>query len=150
MNRVFDIMTNNPACCLPHESLQEVARLMVVHDCGEIPVVNNMIEKQVVGVITDRDICCRSVAKGTNPLEMTAKECMTTPAITVHFETSLDQCFIIMEENQIRRMPIVDDESKCCGMVSIADISRHMEFITAAEVIKYISKPKASHPVFVS
>jgi CBS domain-containing protein len=150
MNKIDDIMTNNPACCLPNETLDSIARLMVTHDCGEIPVVNNMSDKRVIGVITDRDICCRSVAKGIDPMKMTAKECMTSPAIVIDLETSLDECFNLMEENQIRRIPVIDEDLKCCGMVSIADIARHVEGTTTAEVIRYISNPSFRNPVYVS
>jgi CBS domain-containing protein len=150
MNTIQEIMTMNPACCVPTDTLQEVARLMVIHDCGEIPVVDNMADKRVVGVITDRDICCRTVALGVNPLEMMVSECMTSPAITVFTETALEECFDLMEENQIRRVPVLDEDERCCGMVSIADISRHAQSQTAAEVIKYISQPSVRDPIYVS
>jgi CBS domain-containing protein len=57
-------MTENPACCTPNSSLTEVARLMVDNDCGEIPVVEDMIGRRLAGVITDRDIATRIVAQG--------------------------------------------------------------------------------------
>ncbi len=95
-----DVMTPDPACCTPDTMLEQVARKMVENDCGEIPVVDNMATMLPVGVITDRDITCRTVAKGLNPLVMTAADCMTTPCVTVTPETSLDECCRIMEENQ--------------------------------------------------
>ncbi len=60
--QVREIMTENPACCGPENSVQEAARLMVQNDCGEVPVVDQ--SGQPVGVITDRDIACRCVAQG--------------------------------------------------------------------------------------
>jgi CBS domain-containing protein len=57
-----DIMTPNPVCCSPSTTLDEVAKMMLRHDCGEIPIVN--AKDCVIGVITDRDIVCRAVAQG--------------------------------------------------------------------------------------
>jgi predicted transcriptional regulator len=75
---------------------------------------------------------------------------MTVPAITIHAELDFKSCFNIMEENQIRRVPIVDDQGKCCGMISMADIARHIEGTTTAEVLRYISIPSTRNPVYVS
>src|SRR5688500_15966494 len=78
--RVRDIMSKNVACCSPETSLPEVARMMVDNDCGEIPVVT--VSRVPIGVVTDRDITCRTVAEGKNPLLMEAGDCMTTPCVT--------------------------------------------------------------------
>ena len=68
--QVKEVMTPDPACCVPETGLQEVAKMMVDHDCGEIPVIENKESRLPIGVITDRDIVCRTVALGTNPLDM--------------------------------------------------------------------------------
>ena len=57
--QVKDVMTTDPACCISETALQEVAQMMIDHDCGEIPVVENKETKRPIGVITDRDIVCR-------------------------------------------------------------------------------------------
>src|SRR5437867_932206 len=101
---VRNMMTKIPACCLPDTSLQEVAQAMVDHDCGAIPVVENKQTMRLLGIITDRDITCRTVAQGKNALQMSAKEGMSSPAIAVTPETSLDDCCKIMGENQVRRL----------------------------------------------
>jgi predicted transcriptional regulator len=77
----------------------------VEHDCGEIPVVDNMQSKRPVGVVTDRDITIRTVALGKNPLDLRARDCMSSPAVTVTPETSVEDCCNLMEENQLRRFP---------------------------------------------
>jgi CBS domain-containing protein len=117
---------------------------MVENDCGEIPVVENAASMLPVGVITDRDITCRTVAKGLNPLTMMVSECMTTPAVTVTPDTSLDECCRIMEENQIRRVPVVDAGGACCGIVALADIAKYAEKRETAEVVKEVSEPSSS------
>lgn len=141
MKRIRSIMTMNPACCLTDTKLMDVARLMIEHDCGEIPVVNNHIEKKLLGVITDRDICVRAVALGMNPAAMKAKDCMTSPAIAAEIDTPLDDCIALMESKQIRRLPVVDKKGSCCGMVSLADIARKTEEWTTGSIVKNISQP---------
>ncbi len=142
MTQVKDIMTRDPVCCLPTTSLKSVAQLMVKYDCGEIPVVYSMDRTKVVGVITDRDICCRTIARGLNPLEMTAGECMTTPAKIVKMDMSLDDCCELMEEEQLRRLPVVDEHENLCGMITLADIARKTEAIRLGPVLKHISEPR--------
>ncbi len=141
---VKDIMTPDPACCTPDTTLQRVAELMVENDCGEIPVVENAASMKPVGVITDRDIVCRTVAKGQNPLTMTVSECMTTPCVTVTPDTSLDECCRVLEENQIRRVPVVDAGGVCCGIVALADIAKHAKKRDTADVVKEVSEPSSS------
>src|SRR5215208_6036341 len=68
--QVREIMTVDPICCTRETDLPEVARMMVEHDCGAIPVVESREDRRPVGVITDRDITCRAVAMRRNPLEM--------------------------------------------------------------------------------
>ena len=93
-----------------------------------------------VGVITDRDITCRTVAEARNPLQMTAADCMTTPCITIHQSASIVDCCHLLEEHQIRRVPVVDDNGRCCGIVSQADIAQKMDQM-AAEVVRQVSQP---------
>ena len=142
--QVKDIMTPDPACCTPDTTLQRVAELMVENDCGEIPVIESVSSTKPVGVVTDRDIVCRTVAKGLNPLSMTASDCMTTPAVTVMPDTPLEECIRVLEENQIRRVPVVDAGGACCGIVALADIARHAAKREAGEVIKEVSEPSTS------
>jgi len=138
--QVKDIMTREPSCCTPDTNLQEVARLMVECDCGEIPVVENRQSMKPVGVVTDRDICCRTVAEGKNPLEMTARDCMSSPCVTVTPEIGVEDCCRVMEENQIRRVPVVDERGACCGIVAQADIAQRASERETAEVVKEVSR----------
>ena len=137
--RVRDIMSTSVASCFPETRLPEVARLMVDNDCGEIPVLN--ASGAPIGVLTDRDITCRTVADGRNPLVMEAGDCMTTPCTTVTPETSLEECCAILEDNQIRRVPVVDASGTLCGMVSQADIARHAPKKETAKVVRKVSEP---------
>lgn len=139
--QVKDIMTQNPACCTPDTNLQEVAQMMVENDCGCIPVVESQETMKPVGVVTDRDITCRTVAQGKNPLEMTAGDCISSPLVTVTPDTSVDDCCHVMEENQVRRVPVVDESGGCCGMVAQADIATQAPKQATAEVVQEVSQP---------
>ena len=139
--QVKEVMTADPACCMPETALQEVAQMMIDHDCGEIPVVENKETKLPIGVITDRDIVCRTVARGLNPLDLTVDHCMSKPCVTVTPDMSVEECSRILEENKIRRVPVVDAAGSCCGIVALADIALHARSSVAAEVVKEVSEP---------
>lgn len=141
---VKDVMTTDPACCIPEAGLQEVAQLMIDHDCGEIPVVENKETKRPIGVITDRDIVCRAVAKGLSPLDLTAADCMTRPCVTVTPEMSVGACAWLMEDKKIRRVPVVDADGCCCGIVALADIALRGKTGVTAEVVKEVSEPTSA------
>lgn len=141
---VKEVMTANPACCIPDTALREVAAMMVDNDCGEIPVVENKESNIPVGVVTDRDIVCRTVAKNRNPLELTAADCMSTSIVTVNPNTSVEECCRLMEEKQIRRVPVVDANGACCGIVALADLARGARSGVAGEVVKQVSEPGKS------
>jgi CBS domain-containing protein len=137
---VSEIMTKNPACCTPDTSLQEVAKMMVDSDCGCIPVVDSEDSKMPVGMITDRDITCRVVAKGQNPLDLTAQDAMTTTVVSVTPDTSVEDCCNLMEESQIRRVAVVDENGACCGIVAQADVANNASESKTAEVVQEVSK----------
>jgi CBS domain-containing protein len=134
------VMTKDPACCTPQTSLREVGQMMVAHDCGSIPVIETKETMKLVGIITDRDIVCRSVAQNKNPLDLTAGDCMSNPVVTAEPDTSLEECCALMEENQVRRIPIVDEKGSCCGVVTQAHIARHAKARDVAQVLKDVSQ----------
>lgn len=138
---VKEVMTADPACCTADTSLKDVAKLMVDHDCGEIPVVDKKDTKKPIGVITDRDIVVRAVAKGNNPLDLTAAECMTEPCVTVTPEMSIEDCGRVLEKNKIRRVPVVDTGGSVCGIVAVADIALRARENVTTEVVREVSEP---------
>ena len=133
-----DVMTVNPACCTPETPLEQVAKLMVQHDCGEIPVIDSA--EHVVGVVTDRDIVSRLVAQGKNPLAYTADICMTDPVVTVLGETPIAEVLSTMEKHQIRRVPVVDDDGHCTGIISQGDVAWTGGEKQVAELVREISR----------
>ena len=137
-----EIMTPAPQCCSAETTLNEVANLMVEADCGEIPVTDS--SNRLVGVITDRDIVCRVVAKGKDPSSVTAAECMTQPVVCVNEDTSIEDVLSVMEENQIRRVPVVDGSGCCCGIISQADVARCGNEKETGELVREVSKDSLS------
>jgi len=133
-----DVMTANPACCTPETPIDQVAQLMVQHDCGEIPVIDPA--EQVIGVVTDRDIVCRIVADGKNPLGHTAAEAMTAPPVTVPAAAPLSDVAAVMKTHRIRRVLVVDDEGGCTGIVALADVAVTSPRQQAAELPRELSR----------
>ena len=133
-----DVMTPDPACCTPSTTLDEVAKLMARNDCGEIPVIDP--GDQIVGVVTDRDIVCRVVAEGKNPIAYTAESCMSGPVVTVRADAPLDDVLATMEKHQIRRVPVVDERDSCVGIISQADVSWAGEPREVAELVREVSR----------
>src|SRR2546430_15374238 len=134
--QVKDVMTADPVCCISETGLQEVAQMMIDHDCGEVPVVENKETRLPIGVITDRDIVCRTVARGLNPLDLTVADCISKPCVTVTSDMSLEECSRVMEENKIRRVPVVDAAGCCCGILALAEIALHARRNVAAQAVK--------------
>lgn len=133
-----DIMTPNPACCGPNTTLDEVAKMMLQNDCGEIPIIDT--NDCIIGVITDRDIVCRAVAQGKNPIGYTVESCMSSPVVTVQEDDSLDDIVSTMERHQIRRVPVVSDGGICAGIIAQADVARVGPKSEVAELVREVSQ----------
>jgi CBS domain-containing protein len=133
-----EVMTENPACCTPETPLDEVAKLMRQHDCGEIPVIDPA--EQPIGVVTDRDIVCRVIAEGKNPMAYPAEICMSQPVATVPMDAPLGDVVAMMEKYQVRRVPVVDERGRCVGMISQADVAWMGGKRDVAELVREISR----------
>jgi len=139
--RVQDIMTARPACCTKDTSLTDVARLMEDQDCGAIPVVAGNNDGHVIGIVTDRDIVCRTLADGKDPFQMAAGDCMSLDVVTVRGNADLNDAVRLMQEHKIRRLPVVDDGGVLAGMVAQADVARQTRKEQAADLVKQVSQP---------
>lgn len=137
--QVKDVMTPDPACVTPDTTLERVATLMVERDCGAILVVDNLSARRVVGIVTDRDIVCRSVARGEHPANQMVESVMSAPVATATLETPVQRCCRLMQEHQFRRIAVADAEGRCLGIVAQADLARHASPETIAETVKRIS-----------
>ena len=138
-----ELMTSNPACCTPESTAQHVAQLMEENDCGCIPVVEDEESRFLVGVITDRDLALRGVARGRSP-ETPVKELMTTDVSAVGPEDSVDRIEELMADLQVRRVPVVDEDGCCVGIIAQADLALEDSGSTDQEVgrvVERISEP---------
>jgi CBS domain-containing protein len=139
MADVSSVMTPNPASCRADTPLRDVARLMVEHDCGQIPVVD--ADNRPVGVVTDRDIAVRVVAAGKDSASATAADAMSTPCKSVSSGTSLYDTTCLMEAEKVRRIPVTDADGRLAGIVSIADLALAGKDEATAQVVKEVSEP---------
>jgi CBS domain-containing protein len=136
--RARDFMTPDPACCRPHTMLDQVAKMMVQYNCGEIPVIDS--SDHPVGVVTDRDIVCRMVAEGKNPMAYPAEACMSESVITVKADALISEVVSTMEEHQVRRVPVVDDNGLCVGIIAQADVALAARAGQVADLVREVSR----------
>jgi CBS domain-containing protein len=133
-----DVMTRNPARCSTNTTLDEVAKLMVENDCGQIPIVDTA--DRPIGVITDRDIVCRAVAEGKNPTGHTVESVMTQPVVTVRADAPIDDVVSTMERHKIRRVPVIDNDGCCAGIIAQADLACDAPPDKTAELVREVSQ----------
>ena len=141
---IENLMTKNPATCSRNTSLEEVAKLMTDHDCGMIPVVETNGTTSILGTVTDRDIACRAVARGKNPLELSAGDIMTDSAITLKASASREDAENLMEQHQIRRLLIVDNNDSLVGILAQADLAQAAPPQETGKMVEEISEKDGS------
>lgn len=146
--RARDVMTFAVECVRPDDSVEYAARLMRDCDCGALPVVDR--EGRLIGMITDRDLAVRLVARGADIRDARVHDCMTDEAFACQESSSIDDCMGEMSRHQVRRMPVVDRGGHVVGIVSQADLARHAEHNrgtgerrAVADVLCAISEPSA-------
>lgn len=139
ITRACDIMTAFPVMCTENVFLSEAAQLMAANDCGALPVVADGEVRRPVGIITDRDIVCRGVAKSANLSAVTVGDCMTRDPIAVTLHTELAACEELMEQHSVRRLLVKDDHDHCVGIISQADIVIHAPAAGALSVVRQVS-----------
>lgn len=138
--KVKDAMHKGAQWVSPDTPLTEVARKMKELDVGSIPVGEN---DRLVGMVTDRDIACRAVADGRDCDAMTAREVMTDGIIFCRDMEDLDDAMRIMEQKQIRRLPVINEQKRLVGMLSLGDVSQAAPHALTGEVTAAVSAPHA-------
>lgn len=137
---VKDLMTTNPQCASKNTSLQEIAQYMVDCDCGMIPIVEQNGKTNVIGTVTDRDIAIRAVAKGSNPLEMSASDVMSSNPVCINQSADDDEAEQLMGQHQIRRLIVVDDDNNVVGVIAQADLALNESERETGQVVQQISE----------
>jgi len=114
--------------------------MMCDHNVGSIPIVLDQESRKLVGVITDRDLCCSVVAEGLDPKSVTVEKFMTLNPVTCREGENVENCERLMQEHQIRRMPIVDGEERVIGIIAQADVALKDKPERVSKTVAEISK----------
>ena len=118
--KIKEVMTKEVRTCGLDSDLSAVARTMWMRDCGVLPVVDN---GQVVGVITDRDICVAAGSKNREPSTITVSEVMTRRLYSCSPDADVREALKTMREKRVRRLPVIDKNGKLCGILSLNDVA---------------------------
>jgi CBS domain-containing protein len=136
--KVRDVMSNRPRCVSPDTPVSEAAELMESEDVGALPVLDG---DELAGMITDRDIVIRAVARGKDPRGMPVREVSTREVVTVRSDEDLSEALKLMASYQVRRLPVVDDGNRLVGVLAQADVAQEAKEKTVGEMVEEISKP---------
>ena len=118
--KVSDIMTRDVCLVTPQQTLREAAELMERHDVGSLPVQDN---DRLVGMLTDRDIVVRAIARGQGP-ETPVREAMTADIMYCYEDQDVDEVSRNMADLEIRRLPVVNRDKRLVGVISMGDVAQ--------------------------
>jgi CBS domain-containing protein len=141
--KVKHVMTKDPSACVPSDTAVKAATIMRDEDAGVVPVIDNEQGQKIVGVVTDRDLCMNVVAEGRDPGTVRVEQCMTPSVVTCSPNDALEKATELMKENQVRRIPVVDEQGRLQGILSLADVVGRAEVKTSQthETLKQVSAP---------
>lgn len=122
--RVESLMMKEVRSVFPNDPLREAARVMWERDCGFVPVVRDPESRDIVGVLTDRDICMASYTRDQPLAEISVESVMSRAVRICKPEDRLEAAEEIMREAQVRRLPVVDVANQLVGVISLSDIAR--------------------------
>lgn len=120
--QIKETMSHPVVTCSLQSTLDHPARLMWEFDCGIVPVVDD--EGKLAGVLTDRDICMAAYTQGKPLFSIPVTVAMAHHAIAVHVDDGIEQAETLMRQNQVRRLPVVDNDNRPVGIVSMNDLAR--------------------------
>ena len=135
--KVREVMTDRPRCVSMETPISEVAQLMESEDIGSLPVLEG---DQLAGMITDRDIVVRAIAQGKDPRGMPVREVASRELVTVYADDDLSNALKKMASQQVRRLPVVDEENRLVGVLAQADVALEVKEKAVGEMVEEISK----------
>ena len=138
--KIREIMSRDPACCLITDTAQTVANILCKCNIGSMPVVADSQSRKLVGMITDRDLCCSVIAQGLDPKTTQIEKLISFPPMSCRDGENIETCERLMQEHQVRRVPIVDAEDRVIGIVSQADLALHDKAERVSKTVAEISK----------
>jgi CBS domain-containing protein len=136
-SRAADIMTKNVTVIQEDETLREAAERLASDDIGVLPICDS--NKQIRGVLTDRDIVVHVIARGKDPASTRASELEQGEIITLRPDDSIEHACDLMAQYKVRRLPVVED-GRVVGMVSQADVAKSVSPEQAGRMLTQISK----------
>lgn len=139
--KVSDVMTRNVETIRPEQTAQEAAGFMLSADAGSIPVAEG---DRLIGMITDRDIAVRGIARGYGP-DTPVRDLMSGDLICAREDDDVEEAAARMSQAQVRRLPVIDAEQRLCGIVSLGDLSREADREAASEALEGVSQPGGEH-----
>jgi CBS domain-containing protein len=139
-----DIMTPNPSCCLPSDSVSIAAQIMRRNDVGPVLVVSDHEENRLVGIVTDRDLALKVIADGRDPHSTRVDEVMSLHPVCCRSDESTQKALQLMADHQVRRIPIVDMDDRLVGIVAQADVARTEDEEDVGRMVEQISEPYGS------
>jgi CBS domain-containing protein len=141
MKKCNEVMTKDPVCCLPNDSVAKAAELMQSGNIGSIPVIENEQNQKLVGIVTDRDLALKIVAEGRDAKSTNVEAVMTHKVVTCLADDDLQKALDAMAEHQLRRIPVVDSDNKIVGIIAQADVATRIDQPEkTAEMVKEISQ----------
>ena len=145
MTTCKDVMTREPVCCEPGDSVTRIANVMKQEDIGSVPVVESKSSKRLVGIVTDRDLVVNVLAGGRGIEQATVKDAMTVNPISCRESDDVTQAMEQMKEKQVRRMPIVDANGRLSGIIAQADVATRISRDTqTGQLVEAISESGTS------
>jgi len=117
---IRQLMTTKPLTVTPHDSLAVAAERMWAGDCGSLPVVNDAGE--VVAMVTDRDICMAAWSQNQSPQQLSVQQAMSKNVVTCKPDDTVETVEGAMRSARVRRVPVVDQDGRLEGVISLADI----------------------------
>ena len=127
MKKCDEVMTKTPVCCLPNDMVVKAAELMKSKNIGSIPVIENEQTRKLVGIVTDRDLTLRIVAKGRDANSTRVEAVMTSKVVTCLADDDLQKAMNAMSEHQLRRIPVVDNNNMVVGIIAQADVATRVD-----------------------
>lgn len=134
--KILEVMHTGVSIVEADAPLRAVAKRMREEDIGAVPV---RAGGEIVGLITDRDIACRAVAGDRDVSELTARDVMTPNPTSCSPDDEVEAVLELMEAKQIRRIPVLDEERRPVGMLSLGDLCQRLPTRTAGDVLRTVA-----------
>ncbi len=140
-----DVMTKDPACCVPGDNVGRVAKIMKTENIGALPVCESRKSRKLMGIVTDRDLAMNVVAEERDPSSVLVQDVMTKNPFTCQAQDDLQQALEVMQSHQVRRIPVVDQSGQLIGIIAQADVAtRVSEPEKTAQTVGKISRPSVA------